>query len=299
MFEESRHLHVKGAAGFVATELLKIDDLGLALGRVASTGHEIELKDNGNFTVLMPHTGHLDVLVGGREYRVISGRPLVFRPGERRTRAESVLAARFRATTLQISADRVRALALANDLSADRLFGDDVNDLSGAIGQYLAPHLPQLADDVFARPESAVPRRVLGALDVLITEQLSEFMSLKWESTSHRGVLPAFHRVRQAEELMRAHSDEPLSMLDLARSLGVSLRSLQLAFNETYGLGPRDVLNRIRLEKARQRLLAANGDGQVTVVALESGFFHLSRFAQTYARAFGERPSETLARRRA
>ena len=47
------------------------------------------------------------------------------------------------------------------------------------------------------------------------------------------------------------------------------------------------------------RRSAANGDGQVTMIALDSGFYHLSRFVQAYARAFGERPSETLARRRA
>jgi transcriptional regulator GlxA family with amidase domain len=55
----------------------------------------------------------------------------------------------------------------------------------------------------------------------------------------------------------------------------------------------------MRLEKARQRLIAANGEGQVTTIALDSGFHHLSRFAHAYARTFGERPSETLARRRA
>jgi transcriptional regulator GlxA family with amidase domain len=41
---------------------------------------------------------------------------------------------------------------------------------------------------------------------------------------------------------MYAHSDEPLAMRDIAKFLGVSLRSLQLAFAETHdGLTPRDV----------------------------------------------------------
>jgi transcriptional regulator GlxA family with amidase domain len=88
-------------------------------------------------------------------------------------------------------------------------------------------------------------------------------------------------------------------MRELAQSLGISLRSLQLAFQEVHGHGPREALNRIRLEKARQRLLAAREEGRVTAIALESGFSHLSRFAQSYAQAFGERPSETLLRRRA
>jgi transcriptional regulator GlxA family with amidase domain len=99
--------------------------------------------------------------------------------------------------------------------------------------------------------------------------------------------------------MMHDQSDEPMSIRNIAQSMGVGLRSLQLAFAEVYGgLGPRDYLNRIRLDKARQRLLAAHGDCQVTKIALDSGFFHLGRFAQTYARTFGERPSQTLARSR-
>jgi transcriptional regulator GlxA family with amidase domain len=133
----------------------------------------------------------------------------------------------------------------------------------------------------------------------LIDEVLCELIGRTVEQPSSRRIFPAFHRVRQAEEMMHAHSDEPLSVLEIANALGVSLRSLQLAFNQVHdSQSPRDVLNRIRLEKARRRLLAAT-DEHVTTVALDCGFFHLSRFAQAYARAFGERPSETLARRRA
>jgi transcriptional regulator GlxA family with amidase domain len=88
-------------------------------------------------------------------------------------------------------------------------------------------------------------------------------------------------------------------MIDLAQRLEVSLRSLQLAFREVHdGLSPRQVYNQIRLDRARQRLLQASGGDQVTTIALDSGFAHLSRFAMSYARAFGELPSETLARRR-
>ena len=134
----------------------------------------------------------------------------------------------------------------------------------------------------------------------MIEDVLCEALGATIEQQSSRRIFPAFHRVRQAEELMYAHSDEPLAMRDIAKFLGVSLRSLQLAFAETHdGLTPRDVLNRIRLEKARARLLAADGDAQVTTVAMDSGLFHLGRFSQAYARAFGEKPSETLLRRRA
>lgn len=299
MFSESRHLSVIGTSGSVVTELIKIEDKEVALGRVTSTGHEIELNDSGNFTFLLPTAGRLDIQISGTEYRSLPGMPLAFRPTERRTRASPGMARRFRATTLQVSFDRLNRLASRCENSASKAFSQDADRLSGPVGQYLARQLPVLVDDILLRPEAVLPPKVVKGIAGLIDDQLCEFLCIAVENQSARRVLSAFHRVRQAEEVMHARSDEPLSMQELAEQLGVCLRSLQLGFIEVHGFGPRDVLNRIRLEKARQRLLAANEVGQVTTIALDCGFFHLSRFAQVYARTYGERPSETLARRRA
>lgn len=299
MFDETHRLSVSGAAGSVTTELLRMDSIGMTLGRVQSSGHEIELKENSNVTLLIPSAGILDIRVVDRDYRADRGRPIVLRPTERRTRASTIVGARFRATTLQVSMDRLRMLAATMNLPPETALRHDASALSGLAGKCLARQLPQLADDLLRHPEGVLPSRVVGALGTLIDEQLCCMLCITAENQASRSLLPAYHRVRQAEELMRAHSDEPLSMLQVAESLGVSLRSLQLALQEVHDLGPRDILNRIRLEKARRRLLAGPRDAQVTTVALDSGFFHLSRFAQAYAKLYGERPSETLARRRA
>ena len=106
-------------------------------------------------------------------------------------------------------------------------------------------------------------------------------------------------RVRGAAELLRQRADEPVSIAALAEEIGVGLRSLQMSFREVHGQAPREFLGRIRLERARERLLAADPSEQVTTIALDCGFSHLSRFAEAYRQAFGERPSETLRRRRA
>lgn len=58
-------------------------------------------------------------------------------------------------------------------------------------------------------------------------------------------------------------------------------------------------LQNMRLDKARDQLTLGLTDHQtVTLVALESGFSHLGRFAKSYADRFGEPPSETLRRTR-
>jgi transcriptional regulator GlxA family with amidase domain len=57
-------------------------------------------------------------------------------------------------------------------------------------------------------------------------------------------------------------------------------------------------LRRVRLAQARADLEAPGPNTSVTNVAYDCGFSHLGRFAQEYARRFGESPSETLRRAR-
>lgn len=299
MFDQSQSLKLRGDNGYLTTDLLKFDEIGMALGRVTSSGHEIEVTESKNITLLLPYAGRLDVRIGARDVQVISGRPMAFRPTQRHTRASVDRSGTFRATTLQVPMQRLRSLALRCNLPVDQAFGLDCADLSGSVGRYLSRQLPHLADDLFQRPNRIVPQRVIAELGNLIDEQLCEWLGQTTDLFGKRCIFPAYHRVRQAEDFMEAHSDDPLPMLDLAQMLGVSMRSLQLAFQEVYGVGPRVILNRIRLDKARARLLTAREGPQVTTVAFESGFFHLSRFAQAYAKTFGELPSDTLARRRA
>jgi AraC-like DNA-binding protein len=300
MFSESLNFSVHGDRGSLTTEILKIGEAGPAIGRVISTGHEIGLLEADNLTFLPPWAGRLDIRIGGHDYDVSPGGLTAFRPSQRQTRASAGPAGRFAAATLQVPMARMRELAQSAEIPLERIFARDGVKLHGEAGLFMARSLPQLADDLFLSPTSPMPPGLARAICCLIDEQLCEMLGASGVQAVSRRIFPAFHRVRQAEEMMRAHSAEPLSMLDIAQACGVSLRSLQLAFNDVYcGLSPRDVLGRIRLEKARRLLLSGHDEVHVTTVAMDCGFFHLGRFAQAYSKAYGERPSETLARRRA
>ena len=102
------------------------------------------------------------------------------------------------------------------------------------------------------------------------------------------------HRVESALRQL----PETLRVTDLARETGVSARTLYRAFARHRGAPPITSLRRSRLEGVRRRLRAAAPGDTVTEAALDWGFSHLGRFAQHYARCFGERPSETLRRAR-
>lgn len=103
-------------------------------------------------------------------------------------------------------------------------------------------------------------------------------------------------RVRQIEDWVAANVGEPIGVEDLAQVAGVSVRSLQVACRRVRGCTPMQLVLQRRLEAARDALLKAAPGSRVTSVAAECGFFNFGRFAAEYRSAFGESPSQTLAR---
>lgn len=89
---------------------------------------------------------------------------------------------------------------------------------------------------------------------------------------------------------------EPWSVGRLARTLGLSSRTLYRAVRRELGASPMALLRRARLAQARFRLASPEPGATVSTVALDCGFTHLGRFASQYKRLFGELPSETLRR---
>jgi AraC-like DNA-binding protein len=109
---------------------------------------------------------------------------------------------------------------------------------------------------------------------------------------------PGRRTVRHALDYIEAHLSEPITMADLARHTGGSVRSIQQGFRDELGCTPMAYLRERRLERARQELVDADpGEGiTVTGVAQHWGFNHLGSFAVLYRQRWGESPSETLHR---
>lgn len=76
----------------------------------------------------------------------------------------------------------------------------------------------------------------------------------------------------------------------------VALRTLNRAFRERFGIGPKSYLKRQRLSAVRTELLVSRSDALIADVANKWGFWHMGQFARDYKNLFGELPSETLKR---
>lgn len=112
---------------------------------------------------------------------------------------------------------------------------------------------------------------------------------------SPRGAASPRH-VRAAEEFIRAHAAEPISVEEIAGAAGVPVRTLYEGFQRFRHMTPMAYLRAFRQETVRDELLAAPTSATVTEIALKWGVTNLGRFAESYRRRYGELPSQTLRR---
>lgn len=114
-----------------------------------------------------------------------------------------------------------------------------------------------------------------------------------------RGVRPLGpgrrQRVALLERWIDDHLGEQIDLERLADAAGVGPRALAKDTSVARGVTPLGLVRIRRLERAR-RLLAAGSAETVAGVAGDCGFSHWGRFSSAYREAYGELPSDTLAR---
>ncbi|MGO4255679.1 AraC family transcriptional regulator [Marmoricola sp. RAF53] len=142
---------------------------------------------------------------------------------------------------------------------------------------------------------SRVARHLEGlVIDGLLLTQPHNFRDLLLREAPPGGA----GAVARAAELLEELPGDQWTVVRLAQEVHLSVRALQYGFRRDFDMPPMAYLKRVRLRHARAALLASYPEtATVRSIALEYGFLHLSRFACAYRKAFGERPSETLARR--
>lgn len=95
--------------------------------------------------------------------------------------------------------------------------------------------------------------------------------------------------VEQAKRIMEEGSSRPVSMPELARSLGVAYSYFRREFRVRTGISPRQYLLRIRMQRA-QRMLGSSGDS-LKQVADRLGFSSAYHLSSAFKAEFGMAPS--------
>lgn len=99
--------------------------------------------------------------------------------------------------------------------------------------------------------------------------------------------------LRLAIDRMEASPDEPFSILEMCADLSIASRTLQRAFREEFGIGPKAYFNRLRLARVRSELIGGDLSDKIIDAANAYGFWHMGQFAKDYQAMYGELPSET------
>jgi AraC-like DNA-binding protein len=109
-----------------------------------------------------------------------------------------------------------------------------------------------------------------------------------------RPVSPAMPRnLKRAIEYMVANISQPMTIAEIAREAGTSVRALQTAFQQFKDTTPLSFLRQMRLEGVRRTLADETNALSIAQAARAWGFTHMGRFSAVYHDAFGQSPSET------
>lgn len=97
-------------------------------------------------------------------------------------------------------------------------------------------------------------------------------------------------KLQRAVAIMSDHLEEPLTALEIARRVELSLRQVERLFLRHLNTTPGKYYMSVRLERSRELLRHSNAP--ILDVALSTGFTSHSYFAQSYRTYFGCSPSQ-------
>ena len=100
--------------------------------------------------------------------------------------------------------------------------------------------------------------------------------------------------VRKFDEFLAANAGRTLYSAEIAKQLGVSVRTLHNAVVAIRGMSMHRYTRLKRLWNVRQQLLQGLSTEAVKTVALVNGFWHMGEFISLYRELFGETPQQTL-----
>ena len=150
----------------------------------------------------------------------------------------------------------------------------------------LASHSP----DMLAQPNAieSIEESILQAIDLAMVAA-TPTPEGKRLSLSHYLAL-----VRKLDEFVAANAGKTLYSADVARQLGVSVRTLHNAVVAIRGMSMHRYMRLRRLWNVRQQLVRGDTPPSIKAIALANGFWHMGEFSSLYRDLFGETPQQTL-----
>jgi AraC family ethanolamine operon transcriptional activator len=159
--------------------------------------------------------------------------------------------------------------------------------LRRAVREVVAAASEPIDPNEVALKAAAMKETLFGAVDAAF----ANIVPARW--TQRPNDERQFKMFEDIRALLSNDLAQPIYSEEMARKLGLSVRTLHDVVRRYRGMSLHRYLRLRRLWLVRRRLLA--GAESVKAVALAFGFWHLSDFSRSYRDQFGETPSQTLA----
>lgn len=256
----------------------------------------IDGEEGALFCITLPLQGELTMVRDGVTTTGTPARGLAFRPGPRTRLLMSDASTRanvfFKTEAVEQALEHMLDMRLRRPL----VFTPGL-DWSGGLQASLRQQLDLVLAE-FQRQDgiTANPVALAATTDLLLALLLRGVRHSHTDLLDATGAVAVPAYVRRAEDFMRASSDEPIRIAQVALAAGCSVRTLNGVFQRFRGTTPLAALRAIRLEKIRDALLRGADGLAAAALSQRHGFSNLSRFSAAYRRRFGESPAETVRR---
>lgn len=153
---------------------------------------------------------------------------------------------------------------------------------------YMTPEMQSVVRSIFDVKYEGKARMMFFRSQ--ITVLLSHFFGQLALDAANRFESRDIDRLNQAKEILSQNLDDPPSLTDLSKQIGLNTTRLKREFKEVFGVPVFKYLQNQRLEKAHKMI----GKKQATVqeAAWHVGYDSLSSFSNAFAKKFGYRPSQ-------
>lgn len=287
----AHQLTVDRRASSVDTRLRADTDHGLAQ---VSLKYGARVKvDAGNLnqiTLVMHSTGGVASVRQRGEQITWSGGQTVVVSGNNATQFE--FDPMFEQTSIRLDPTAIRAYC--EQLAGVSLDGEVYFAL-----EHFSPEMRTLWSQVLALSfqRRSLPSSSVDYLNKLVLDLLVNRCPHNYTHLLERDVRAVPRLAAEAAELIDSSAEhEIVTVAGIAAGLGVSARSIERAFRETYDMTPGEYIRNRRLDQVRRLLETAPRGSSVIDLAAAYGFFHAGRFARYYRERYGESPSTTLGR---
>ena len=127
----------------------------------------------------------------------------------------------------------------------------------------------------------------------LITHKLSQIAFTESSLRNPSALRPSdIERIHEAKDILIRNIENPPSLLQLARKVGLNDYKLKIGFRQVFGTTVFGYLRECRMERAR--LLFEERELNVAEVAFAVGYTHLGHFAAAFKKQVGIKPSSYL-----